>query len=254
MGIQIIQPPVVQQDCASCALAPKCWMPGISVRHVVTNLLVCRLKFGLEKDRSAKLLLELLRPKLAKMATEISTAPGVWGADFTTVLSDLETATIEQILTYYTMGEIGYPLHYLFGKPNGVIRRYAQSYVTRIHKRANTELIGSGRDTKKGPLAQVADESQDLDQILDNQSMTALAGLANELIDDGLTLRTSEYRVVRFCLDNMTDEKKPLSGLHLYLSSVMGVVRSRVTRQWSDSCAKLAEKIGRKDWDEIKNS
>lgn len=259
--LQVLKPPHVEprQNCSVCANQTNCFKPGITDRHIVTNLLTCRIKRGIQRDKSTRLLLELLKPKLMQMATEIINATGTTGLEREQILLDIQSATIEQLLHHYVMGEIGYPLHYLFGMPNGVMRRWVTSQITKTRKynatySSTSPYKGSPRDPSR-TTDDVIDRQEYLlgethiDDTLTHDHVKAMATKVNMVIDDGLTLRLSEYRVLRFCLDNASDAKRPLNGLHIYLGRVMGVVRSRVTRIAADSIGKVKGRAGF-EWNE----
>lgn len=220
-------------------------MPGISDRHIVTNLLVCRLKRGINVNKTTKLLLELFRPKLVQMAQEIIQATKTTGLDRDIILMDLQSTFIEHLVKLYTMGDVGYPVHYLFGFPKGSMTRYVSSVITKRRK-TSANMAQHWNDLNGDD----DDEIVHGDSIVEFQDPTevsrvkALARELKDIIDDGVTLRLDEYRVLKFCLDNASDARRPLSGLHIYLSRVMGVVRSRITRIWADSLLKVRDASG----------
>lgn len=246
--LQIIQPAPTQprQNCAVCANQPNCWKAGISDRHIVTNLLVCRIKRGIQRDKSTRLLLELLKPKLMQMATEIINATGATGLERENVLLDVQSATIEQLMHHYVMGEIGYPLHYLFGMPNGVMRRWVTSQITKTRKHSATYMLSFNDAARNNDDDWAASflGTVETDEIMSDAHTRELAGEIEDIIDDGITLRLSEYRVLKFCTDNASDAKRPLNGLHIYLGRVMNVVRSRVTKLMADATSKVRDASG----------
>jgi hypothetical protein len=68
---------------------------------------------------------------------------------------------------------------------------------------------------------------------------------AQEAIDDGLTFPLQEYRVLSFCMANARDRgaRRPIDGLHAFMSERLSVIRSRITRIFSDASTKLVEEI-----------
>ncbi len=90
-----------KQDCGTCAKRINCWAQGIKEEHIVLNLLVCRLKRGIEINRTTKLILQMLQPKLHVLATRAIRNTNI---DLSTALADLESATIQCLQHQYIMG------------------------------------------------------------------------------------------------------------------------------------------------------
>ena len=211
-------------------------------------------------NQSTKLLLELLRPKLVQLAQEIINATGASGGDRDNIFADVQSQFIDLLMHKYVLGEYGYMLHYLFGVPKGLMRRYVSSEITKKRK-YNSQFLdpGSGNRFEDGRGSRVDQNSfsdndrfifarrepmepaTNPDDTLEEAHVKALAGRINDIIDDGITLRLAEYRVLRFCLDNASDARRPLNGLHIYMGRVLGVVRSRCTKLYSDALAKIRE-------------
>ena len=226
-------PSPVHQDCSVCRNISNCWAPGIEDRLIIISLLVCRMKRGIQVNASTKLFLEMIRPKLKRMAQDIH--KDVWGYhDMDVIRHDLESAAVEQILRHYSIGEIAYPLHYLFGFPNGVLRRFASAYRERLRRNFRYRM-GMGDDEQV--------EEPRHDERLDDEKVTLRMDTVRHIINNGVTLRAAEYRVMSFCLANAKDGgvKRPINGLHTYLAKSLGVIRPRVTKLWSDACAKIIE-------------
>lgn len=199
----------------------------------MTNLLVCRIKRGIEVNRSAKMLLTMLRPKIRTLARFALRGTNI---SMDVVMSDLESATIEALMRNYVMGEIAYPLHYLFGHPNGVIRHYANNYGKKARRYQESHfLVASALDLIDAhALSSYESEPQESER----------AQRARAVIEDGVTLTASEYRVLKFCLENATEAKRPLNGLHVHLAHTMGVIRARVTKVYSDAAKKVVAAVG----------
>lgn len=216
------------QDCGACRLQSTCWMAGIKPEHIVTNMLVCRMKRDIERSRAAKLFLQMVRPKLKLLAKKAIYGTNI---DMDVALADMESATIEYIMKNFILGERGYPLHYLFGERNGVMRHYASNYARKTRRWDETFVLHG--DT-------IEEEAFDPYQDDEQSDVTTKA---REVIDDGMTLNLAEYRTLKFCMTNASEAKRPLNGLHVYLSRAMGVVRARTTRIYSDACKKLKEAV-----------
>lgn len=232
--LRVIQPnntvmPV--QDCGACKNIANCWDLNAKEEHIILNMLVCRIKRNIEVNRSAKLFLQMVRPKLKTFA---KTSVRGTNIDLGVALADLESQTIEYIQQSYVMGEIAYILHYLFGQPNGVIRHFANNYARKTRKYEETHVLED---------LEASDESAYDPYNPSDEHETDLTKAARSVIDDGVTLTLHEYRVLSFCLANATEAKRPLNGLHVYLSRTMKVVRARVTRIYKDASEKVAREV-----------
>ena len=225
-----------QQDCSTCRNQKNCWdTHKIRNEHIIINLLVCRLKRGIEVNRSTKLLLQMLRPELKNLTQWAIRGTNI---DAGMALADLESYTIELILKKYVMGGVAYPLHWLFGRPHGYINLYANNYAKKTRQYESMQLL-SGRneedeDDSSEPFYDPRDEEEDT---------TKSTRVARDIIDDGITLTLQEYRILKFCLSNASDAKRPLSGLHVYLGQKTGLGRAKVTRIMKDASDVLVRAV-----------
>lgn len=224
------------QDCGACRNQSNCWAKGIKEEHIITNLLVCRIKRDIDVNRSSKLFLQMVRPKLKTFAKLAIRGTNI---DLDVALADLESQTIEYLQHYYVMGEIAYPLHYLFGQPNGVIRHFANNYARKTRKYEETHVLDNGNngDNDEGKSGLSAWDPQH--DVTAEEAETEMTRRARDIIEDGITLTLSEYRVLKFCLANAAEAKRPLNGLHVYLSRTTSVVRARVTKIYADATKKM---------------
>lgn len=207
-------------------------MKGIRDEHIIINLLACRIQRGIDVNESCRTLLQMIRPKLrnlAKIATRGTTI------DLDVALADMESQTIEYVQHKHKMGDVGYLLHFLFGMPNGVMRHYANHYAKRAQRYQDIyPLYPNVQDKIDEAWSPEYEDAEPTDE----------TRLAREVIEDGTTLTRTEYRVLRFCLDNAADgAKRPLSGLHLYLAKVMGTNRARVAKVYEDATKKLVRVV-----------
>lgn len=250
-------PRTKKQDCGTCRNALNCWAPGISDDLIVTNLLVCRIKRGIDVNRSCKLFLEMVRPALKafskKAIRNTAIEPDI-------ALADFESKTIELLQNTYIQGEYGYPLHFLFGQPRGHIRLYSYNYA-KDERKNNDHMFLQKSDSlqtwdslqNKHPT-----EVDDMAEFYGPARLTGASGCsgsnethyqtdktsaAREVIYDGVTLDSTSFRVASFCLTNASEAKRPLSGLHVYMSKVTNIPRTKVTKIWSDSCKLLQEEL-----------
>ena len=237
--LRVIQPDNVtepKQDCGGCRNKPQCWMPGITEELVLTNLLVCRIKRGVEVDKSTELFLKMVRPALRNFAK--SAIRGV-NIDPDVALKDFESKTIEYLQTKYVMTDRAYPLHFLFGKHKGWIRKYALNYATKTREFEETHYLQKDDFTNEGEFVGTSELEAAYYVDQPEEEETDLTRMARQVIDDGLTLSLQEYRVMKFCMQNAHDAKRPLNGLHVYLARVTGMPRAKVTKIYADAQKKV---------------
>lgn len=271
MALPVIQDTVAQQNCSVCPQIKRCWVSPPSDRLRIINLLVCRLKLDIERDRTAKLLLSLLRPKVIQIAEFLHQALNADSieSDMAALITETESALIEFLMHNYVMGERGYPLHYLFG-PNGAMHGWKLNYTNDARKYARTHfMLGSVAENSDANSAAL---NTDLETKILNLNITATHGMIHSLpfnyasapdedvvdienavtdamriINDGVTLPLPEYRVMAFCLKNANPSsaaKSPMYGLHTHLSSVTKLHRTRVTYLFGSAAKRLTERMG----------
>lgn len=246
------------QDCSTCRCMALCWKPRkktIETRTVVANLLVCRILRGIDRDRSTKLFLALIRPKLRRVAEWVSDQTGRPRRE---LIPEMESVAIENLLTCYHMGEVVPPLVWLFNGRFGAVRHWAHQMVRRMRRvrRRDWSLTfvdgcddleealtllnrrATGHRIRGGPLlpARTSDELPDPER--EERVRRALAA-----VEDGRTLTALEYRVMRFCLDHARGARGT-DWLHRHLAGVLGVARKDVSRIFAIASRKLVEAAG----------
>lgn len=226
---------MIKQNCQTCPLRSKCWNrnAGPSNEALALNLLVCRMKLGVKRDKSAELILQMLTPKVRQIATFITSRCSVPQRE--ELEMEIQSAIIEYLLTGYQLGERAWPLHYLFARPRGVMSGWAMRYIDKTNRRKRQQIhVGISPDV-------------DVESLLDELNASVTNGMVHtrpspmptqedeegdddvpevsvkRVIEDGVTLSAREYRVFKFCL-----ERGP--GAHKTLSALMGVDRSTVSR------------------------
>jgi hypothetical protein len=280
LALSVVQPPVERvQDCSTCRNQKNCWMKGIGPRTIAINLLVCRMLRGIDRDNSTRLLLELLRPKVGRIASDIAkrVAP-VFQLDADEVICDIESAVVEYLLSRYLMGELAYPLYYLFGGRNGVMFRWSLAYISKIRRNwKDTYSVGiclpegdrmgsrassaasyesrlrivnsasAGMQMSSMPSSPLGEAESVEDSIVERLDSVHNARKALSILDDGHTLPLTEYRVLAFCFENAHDRgvKRPTNGLHAYMAKRFSVVRSRIGRLYSLGVTQLTETMER---------
>lgn len=195
--------PTKTQDCARCSYARRCWDAKADDRVIEINLLVCRLQANIDQRRTVRRLLELVRPKIAKLAGMVAkqsrgrTSPQQ-------AIEELERETILHLQLKYDLTAMAYPLYYLFG-PSGQIQFAARSMNRNRAKRAldrqwlaiadnnldshDDQSVMLGSATKAVTLAA---EERDLDEEIDEAQRAVDAHTAIQRSYNALTAK--EFR------------------------------------------------------------
>lgn len=221
-ALSVLEDDIVQkQNCSVCPHIDKCWKT--TTNNIIINLLVCRIQIGLERDASTKLLLKMFRPQLQKTARQLrdSNTTNQVTLSYPDLIHEMESVIVEHIISDYIIGEIAYFTPYIFGYPNGVMRKWTVWKLNQQKRFFGTHYL---TDDPRPILDEEAYEPFEEDS--DNKINIAL-----QHIDDGVTLRASEYRVMKFCLKNAHDNRptRMVDGLHLYMAKKMEISRTRVT-------------------------
>lgn len=241
------------QNCKMCAHAGKCYHPKASPRNVVINILVCRIRMGINRNESAKLLLNMIKPQLIKLVSNARSMVGSGYIDMDTLLLDLESRVIEYILSDdgYRIGDTVFFTEYMFGTnpKTGWVRKWILWGFSKDHRFYKRNLL-LGIDPRSDSLEEMTDhdrstisdyeDSNCYDYDVEKSSSEAVRAVM-DIIDDGYTLNTNEYRVLSFCLShaNETNKARLIDGIHIYLSEIMSVSRPRITRLYSVSKTKI---------------
>jgi hypothetical protein len=238
------------------------------------NLLVCRIQRNIDRDRSLQLFLRMIRPKLTKLANQIHAASNAYGSVFIDdLVAEAEAVVSDVLINHYAIGEIGHPLHYLFGQPNGSLYRWAITWAKqhRAHYSRNV-FYGSTagfRHTQKGeggdsvkdfesglnwlnsaithgkvrhaPI-EVSEHPSEVEVLPLSDSVKDAAGL----VDDGVTLSLQEYRVMRFCLNHARDDGivRLMDGLHKHIGVEMDAYRQHVSRLFATAERRVIDALG----------
>ncbi len=252
-SLSIIKSKKREQNCGTCRYSPKCYAPRASPRNVVINILACRIRMGIKANASARLLLQMVRPSIIKLVHNARQRVGNGYIDIDSLILDLESRIVESLLddNGYRIGESAYLTEYLFGTnpKTGWVRKWilwSFSKNQRFYKRHT--LFGTN------PRSDTLDDISDNDRLAiayterersyepDTSSKDTLEAVM-DIIDDGATLNTNEYRVITFCLAHANESNKTrlIDGTHTYLSYAMGVSRPRITRLYAVARKKLIQ-------------
>lgn len=247
------------QDCSVCQNLNQCWKPkqvASAQKLIISNLLVCRLKRGIDVNRTTRAFLSLIQPGTRKIAKYVATRTN---ARFAQVVTELESIAIEAILTDYVMGEIISPLPWLFQHRRGCLRLWALRTV-RAYERDQQRMVSYSRKTELvdgrtfesgNSRRQVSPENfivrSPYDDPSDDRLMSDRCQHALELVEDGKTLTAAEYRAFRFCLKNARGPSATTTWLHRHLAESMGVLRKDVSRLHGIAVRKILEGTGYRD-------
>lgn len=225
-----------EQDCARCRLATHCWRP-LSVDQTVANLLVCRLKRGIDPERSWQAFLALIQPKLLTETKRLLAGDVHYGtreerrADF---LADLHIAVIEALRSYQ-LGDRSHPLAWLFQPRLGAVPRMLRGTWQKrdVRRRYSTTPFDSSPASQDMTYLTLAESENDEDGVTEHDlEVATVLGEFVEIAEDGRTLTTAEYRAYRLAVDNLHRPLKDdtpyaqrvtrtsLRGLRLRLESI----------------------------------
>lgn len=271
-ALALVQNQNPRQNCCECRHINKCRSrytvnrKPLSDRNDMINLLVCRLQLGINANESAQTLLQLFKPGMINLITSARRRASSVNINFVDMLADMQSYTIECILTKYKIGELNPITNFLFDIKTGYLPKWTQFYIAK-HKRIMSRYALAGispfqeeSDTERHipmhgnthcdtygeliPPEAVADEI-DLDD--DKNSVT---NKILSMVNDGVTLTTNEYRVFKFCLDNANDNNntRMIDGLHIHLATTMSVSRPRITRLYAKAREKIKNLVNRQNY------
>ena len=268
--VPIAPPP--HQDCSRCRHIFKCRNrktasgKTLSDRNDTINLLVCRLKIGIARDASARTLLTLFRPGMVNLVASARRRAGGISIDFDDMLMEMQSFAIESILCKYSIGELNPITNFLFDPRSGNLVKWSMWYVTKLQRFASRHTLAGANGFESASEDDDNLSSEDdygSESVSDSSSVTdaarsyvmesavheytnlstqrSLADEVLEVIDDGVTLNTNEYRVFKFCLQNANENNdiRMIDGLHIHLAKIMQVSRPRVTRLYKRSRDKV---------------
>lgn len=229
-ALKVIQPtpvPPEAQNCSQCWNFHVCWDRKASARIIQTNLLVCRLKRGIDVNRTTRMLLDMLRPKLLRTVQSIRYMAAGAEVDGDTVLADVESTVVEMLLRHWILGELAFPLHYLFGIQSGVMNRWARAYAARLRRTAGRETV----------------EIQEGDLVDDGAGYDDRAAKARVLIHDGVTLSTLEFRVLHFMIEHAEPGKRPNTASLTFLERTTGLSRAALNDIFATAARRIAQLV-----------
>lgn len=242
-----------QQNCGSCRYVTKCYAKKAASRNVVINILACRIKKGINPNKSTRLLLDMIRPSLIKLVNNARNIVGSGYIDMDQMIMDLESKIIESLLDEngYRIGGPAYLTEYLFGTnpKTGWVRKWILWDFSK-QKRFFSRHTLSGSNPKSDTDDEISEQDRNAIAQTENlntfeeehQDQNVIQKLM-DIIDDGVTLNANEHRVISFCLSHANESNKTrlIDGTHTYLSNIMGVSRPRITRLYAVARKKLLQ-------------
>lgn len=182
------------QDCQRCNHVSKCW--HASTNNVTLNLLTCRIQYGIKEDNSLKHFFAMIKPKLQKVTKHYSNV--VW-ADFEVYeenIAEMQAAIYDAVKTSYRVSSVLYITPYLFNFPAGVISRWLRNKISASLKYYKAHYL---TDT-------ISCDIQETEEMMYDDYIYAV----KDLIEDGVTLTTDEYRILKFLMMNAREDRHPL--------------------------------------------
>lgn len=243
---------IKQQHCESCLYVKKCYAEKAGSRNIVINILACRIRLNINRNESTKLLLEMIRPSLIKLANNAISRVGNGYVVMEDLIMDLESRVIESLIDEddgYRIGESAYLTEYLFGKnpKTGWARKWVLWNFQKQKRFYSRHSLSSSKSKIEKDQA-----TSDLDRnsIDDFEIVTKfeddfldknVIDVVKDIINDGITLNANEFRVIAFCMSHANESNKArlIDGTHTYLSKIMGVSRPRITRLYAVARRKL---------------
>jgi hypothetical protein len=257
-----------KQTCMTCPNLVKCWAThtnsgnAISVQNVLINNQICRLQLGIDRDQVAANLIKLYKPGMIRILSYAKQTGSMVGSDMDQILQDMQSTMIEYLLYDYKIGDRGRATPYLFDPHQGFLVKWAKwalgkqrkfyshhelhsSNVSNDDDIVHDDSYRSQHSTQNGGSNSWESIMEGSDSVrFDPFVVDEISSLAKEvvdIIDDGITLNSNEYRVMKFCLSNANEanSSRHIDGLHIYLAKLMGVSRPRITRLYSRAKDKI---------------
>jgi hypothetical protein len=215
---------------------------------------------NIERDRSTRAFLKLLRPKIAKVVQQYCTSRVARAeAHSSEYIAELEAVVVDIILRRFFLGEGVHPLRFLFGKPNGHALRWIQRRVGRARRYYDKYQLSSAIEQTQEAheeSAEPAAPTTELETLLSAQPVSEDSDIgihlvedASSVVRDGATLTVAEYRVLRFCLRHAHRHRaiRLVDNLHLHLAKQMKIDRREVTRIFGRAERRVVDALGLTD-------
>lgn len=248
------------QTCTTCAHIEKCWATHtnagnpISTQNVIINILVCRLQLGIDRDAAAKNLINIFKPGMIKLLQYARQHNNI-NMDMDMLLTDMQSYAIQYLLCDYKIGDRGRATPYLFDPHQGFLTKWVM-WVTGKQKKFyyhhELHAPSSGTDEEGVMTGEYEDSDTHSNvswddiyrashQSLKQNEESSIMEDVMPIIEDGITLNSNEYRVIKYCLanGNEANASRHIDGLHISMAKLMGVSRPRITRLYKRAREKL---------------
>ena len=243
------------------------------MQNVIINILICRLQANIKRDAAAKNLLQILRPGMVRLITYAKQTGAISGNEIEQLLTEMQAVAIEYLLHDYKIGDRGRATPYLFDPHKGFLVKWLKWITSKNRKfyfhhelyspndfgggdndnEDVYETYGSTTDPEVsnhgwGHILQGSD-SLKYDPYVNEDAGAKLVIEVTDIIHDGVTLNTNEFRVIKFCITNGNEANntRHIDGLHIYLSRLLGVSRPRITRLYKRAKEKIKKKYSEID-------
>jgi len=260
-----------KQSCSTCMHSAKCWALAtntgkpVSTQNIIINILICRLQLGIDRDKSAQNLLDIFRPGMIRLITHTRQQGNTPGLDMEQLLADMQSTAIEYLLYDYKIGDRGRATPYLFDPHQGFLTKWVKWVVGKSRRFYSHHELHSGSTDDEGHddsgdvqfQIQGGEGTSSWNSIIEGTSSLRYDPYAPEneessmmntvmgIIEDGYTLNSNEYRVMKFCMANGNESNatRHIDGLHIYLARLMGVSRPRITRLYKRARDKMIRRF-----------
>lgn len=248
------------QSCTTCRHVQKCWSTHtnsgnpISTQNVMINILVCRLQMDIDRDAAAKNLLQIFKPGMIRLLSYVREQSGQF-IDHDQLMADMQSKAIEYLMHDYRIGDRGRATPYLFDPKQGFLTKWIKWVTGKQRKFYSHHELFAPRDESNDQddhLDNVADKydggwdsiysrSAHMRDRAEKDARDELMNVALPIIEDGVTLNSNEYRVIKFCManGNESNASRHIDGLHIVLARMMNVSRPRITRLYKCAREKL---------------
>lgn len=267
----------VKQDCTRCPHQQKCWGTHtntgkpVSPRNILINVLVCRLQLGIDKEKAAAGLISMYRPGMMRLISNAKSTYNDNTIDSDQVFMEMSSAAIELMQHDYRIGDRGRLTPYLFDLQQGFLTKWVKWFFNKhrkfyiqheLYSPTAVQQDDYDDDGESIDNLDTADTTDGWSTIIDGQRdwdneeyadrIKEMISTILDIIDDGVTLNSNEYRAMKFCLSNGNEANasRHIDGLHIYLAKLMGVSRPRVTRLFKRAKQKIIAKYYRQVKDE----
>lgn len=259
-----------RQTCTTCAHLQKCWAlrthtgKPISKNNIVINKLICCLQLGIKKDQAAANLINMYKPGMMRLISNARQSNIDPNMDVEQLFNDMSSTMIEYLMHDYKIGDRGRATPYLFDPQQGFMTKWIKWILSKNRRFYTHHELFSVSDehdeegTKPWDSAMSGSTTQwrathgnsynNHEYVHADNELEAEASERSRqimtIIEDGITLNSNEYRVMKFCMVNAneTNASRFIDGLHIRIAQLMGVSRPRATRLYRRATHKLRDR------------